>query len=165
MKRAHIQQGKHIRYLLPQPPRSKFARWWLYTVPLSILAGVLIILAADITRVIICNMAFLDYTSPVPPLYFRTSYGLLRLCARDAHDKSVGLAISLEAKRDGHPCTAHSANAQSLLFAPPFDDPSLAHCRGTPLTPQQPEQRLPSGMACLLACRCCLPLAHSAYRE
>jgi len=70
MERAHIQQGKHIRYLLlPASTFEKFARWWLYTVPLSILAGVLIILAADITRVIICNMAFLDYSFARPLLF------------------------------------------------------------------------------------------------
>ena len=70
MERAHIQQGKHIRYLLlPASTFEKFARWWLYTVPLSILAGVLIIWAADITRVIICNMAFLDYSFARPLLF------------------------------------------------------------------------------------------------
>ena len=70
MERAHIQPGKHIRYLLlPASTFEKFARWWLYTVPLSILAGVLIILAADITRVIICNMAFLDYSFARPLLF------------------------------------------------------------------------------------------------
>ena len=63
-------KGQHIRYLLlPASTFEKFARWWLYTVPLSILAGVLIILAADITRVIICNMAFLDYSFARPLLF------------------------------------------------------------------------------------------------
>ena len=63
-------KGQHIRYLLlPASTFEKFARWWLYTVPLSILAGVLIILAADITRVIICNMAFPDYSFARPLLF------------------------------------------------------------------------------------------------
>lgn len=63
-------KGQHIRYLLlPASTFEKFARWWLYTVPLSILAGVLIILAADITRVIICNMVFPDYSFARPLLF------------------------------------------------------------------------------------------------
>ena len=63
-------KGQHIRYLLlPTSMFEKFARWWLYAVPLSILAGVLIILAADITRVIICNMAFPDYSFARPLLF------------------------------------------------------------------------------------------------
>ena len=63
-------KGQHIRYLLlPTSTFEKFARWWLYAVPLSILAGVLIILAADITRVIICNMAFPDYSFARPLLF------------------------------------------------------------------------------------------------
>lgn len=63
-------KGQHIRHLLlPASTFEKFARWWLYAVPLSILAGVLIILAADITRVIICNMAFPDYSFARPLLF------------------------------------------------------------------------------------------------
>ncbi len=63
-------KGQHIRHLLlPASTFEKFARWWLYTVPLSILAGVLIILAADITRVIICNMAFPDYSFARPLVF------------------------------------------------------------------------------------------------
>lgn len=63
-------KGQHIWYLLlPASTFEKFARWWLYTVPLSILAGVLIILAADITRVIICNMVFPDYSFARPLLF------------------------------------------------------------------------------------------------
>lgn len=63
-------KGQHIRYLLfPASTFEKFARWWLYAVPLSILASVLIILAADITRVIICNMAFPDFNFAHPLLF------------------------------------------------------------------------------------------------
>lgn len=63
-------KGQHIRYLLlPASTFEKFARWWLYAVPLSILAGVLIILAADITRVIICNMTFPDFNFAHPLLF------------------------------------------------------------------------------------------------
>ena len=116
MERAHIQQGKHIRYLLlPASTFEKFARWWLYTVPLSILAGVLIILAADITRVIICNMAFLDYSFARPssllPDFIRPPPALCSGCS--SRPVCWAKPFPPEAKRDGHPCTAHSANAQS----------------------------------------------------
>lgn len=63
-------KGQHIRYLLlPASTFEKFARWWLYAVPLPILAGVFIILAADITRVIICNMTFPDFNFAHPFLF------------------------------------------------------------------------------------------------
>lgn len=151
-------KGQHIRYLLlPTSTFEKFARWWLYAVPLSILAGVLIILAADITRVIICNMAFPDYSfARPPPLYFRTSYGLLRLCTQDApHDQSVGPS-HFRQKRNGTDTPApHTRQMPNPVVAPPFDDRSLAHCRRRPLhlPPTARSSDCRSGMAYLLACR------------
>ena len=107
-------KGQHIRYLLlPASTFEKFARWWLYTVPLSILAGVLIILAADITRVIICNMVFPDYSFPYSllPDFIQPPPALYSGCSsRPAFWAKPFLP---GAKQDGHPCAAHSANAQS----------------------------------------------------
>lgn len=141
-------KGQHIRYLLlPTSTFEKFARWWLYAVPLSILAGVLIILAADITRVIICNMAFPDYSFARP---------LLRLCTQDApHDQSVGPS-HFRQKRNGTDTPApHTRQMPNPVVAPPFDDRSLAHCRRRPLhlPPTARSSDCRSGMAYLLACR------------
>ena len=70
MECAHIQQGTahqvlvtpclHVREVRPMVALYRSS---------SILAGVLIILAADITRVIICNMVFPDYSCARPLLF------------------------------------------------------------------------------------------------
>lgn len=93
---------------------------------------------------------------PSPPLYFRTSYGLLRLCAQDApHDQSVGPS-HFHQKRNGTDTPApRTRQMPNPVVAPPFDDRSLAHCRRRPLhlPPTARSSDCRSGMACLLACR------------
>lgn len=78
-------KGQHIRYLLlPASTFEKFARWWLYTVPLSIVASILIIGAADLTRVTICNMAFPD-----------CNFARLLLFASDLHTASSNFVLRM----------------------------------------------------------------------
>jgi len=148
-------KGQHIRHLLlPASTFEKFARWWLYAVPLSILAGVLIILAADITRVIICNMAFPDYSFARPLLFTSglhtaSSGFVLRMLLTTS---LLGQAISARSETGRTP---HTRQMPNPVVAPPFDDRSLAHCRRRPLhlPPTARSSDCRSGMAYLLACR------------
>lgn len=109
-------KGQHIRYLLlPASTFEKFARWWLYTVPLSILAGVLIIWRQTSPVSSSATWSSRITASPVPssllPDFIRPPPALCSGCSsRPAFWAKPFLP---GAKQDGHPCAAHSANAQS----------------------------------------------------